>query len=136
MFKKKILQRPPFLLNPYRSRYLSSKQLGFLAQNYQALRHKHGVTPTFAADTGFDTRRASKAHASVARAIKQSSSSLGVSGASRGACFSVGESVLAKRRRPGGGQGWEGVELMDGWHPGEVVKVKKAGTGAALYNVR
>lgn len=50
----------------------------------------------------------------------------------------AGESVLARRRVGGGGKGkeWGEVELLDGWHPAEVVKVKNAGKKTALYSVR
>ena len=53
--------------------------------------------------------------------------------------FVPGDSVLARRRARRGGSGgetWGEAELLDGWHPAEVVKVRKAGTDRALYNVR
>ncbi|CAN0535315.1 unnamed protein product, partial [Scytosiphon promiscuus] len=41
-------------IDTVQTKYLSSAKLGLLAQNVNDLRHKHGITPTFAADTGFD----------------------------------------------------------------------------------
>eukprot|EP00903_Cladosiphon_okamuranus_P015157 g14015.t1 len=125
------------------SKYLSPKQLGFLAQNYHALRHKYGITPSFLADTGFDTRRALLAHAGIAaaqeRADKAAASAGGGGGGVVGGAlvFVAGEQLLARRRAVlEGDEGWGQAELLDGWHPAEVVKIRNAGTKAALYTVR
>lgn len=126
------------------NRYLSSEQLGFLAQNYHALRQKHGISPSFMADTGFDTKRASLAHADIAAAQKRAekavpaapSATAGVGG-SGVVAFVAGEHLLAKRRVVlKGPRSWAEAQLLDGWHPAEVVKVRNAGTTAALYTVR
>lgn len=53
--------------------------------------------------------------------------------------FVSGDAVLARRRARRGGKDkktWGEVELVDGWHPAKVVKVRHAGTERALYNVR
>ena len=123
-------------------RYLSSPKLGFLAQNIHALRHKHGITPTFAKDTGFDHRQATRAHASIAAAkelsLKAQSSDIDGEEAGLAAVFVEGESVLARRRVRGGGKGddWGQADLLDGWHPAVVLKVRNAGKKTALYSVR
>ena len=121
-------------------RYLSSKQLGFLAQNYHALRHKHGISPSFLTDTGFDTKRASVAHAGIATAQKLADKAAAAGadgGADGGLAFVAGERLLAKRRVVlKGDESWGQAELLGGWHPAEVVKVRNAGTKAALYTVR
>lgn len=130
---------PTFLTIFCLHRYLSPKQLGFLAQNYHALRHKHGITPSFEADTGFDTKRASLAHAGIASAQKRADKSaaargFGVNGSVK---FATGERLLAKRRVAlKGDESWGSAELVDGWHSAEVVKVRNAGMKAALYTVR
>lgn len=100
------------------------------------MRHKHGVTDSFGGRTGFDTTRASSAHSEIAetqaRLDKASEDST-----SGGGLFAVGESVLARRRLvPKGGESWDKAKMLDGWHPAEVVKVRKAGTPDALYSVR
>ncbi|CAM9184875.1 unnamed protein product [Hapterophycus canaliculatus] len=122
------------------TKYLSSKQLGFLAQNHQALRHKHGITPSFLEDTGFDTRKAAVAHSTIASSQKradQSAASSAGAGRVLGVKFIASESVLARRRvvlkSP---ETWENAKLLEGWHPAEVSKVRNAGTAAALYSVR
>lgn len=137
-----VCHLPRFLVCSVPERYLSAKQLGFLAQNYHALRHKHRVTPSFAADTGFDTRRASLAHAGIAaaqeRADKAAAATVAAVGGGGGRlAFATGELLLAKRRVVlKGEESWEKAELLDGWHPAQVVKVRNAGTKAALYTVR
>lgn len=107
-----------------------------------ALRHKHGITPTFAADTGFDPRQATKAHATIAAAkelsLKAQSSDTHDEGGGSEAVFVAGESLLARRRVRGGGKGddWGQAELLDGWHAAEVLKVRNAGKETALYSIR
>lgn len=118
-------------------RYLTSKQLGFLAQNYQALRHKHGITKSFKARTGFDTTRASAAHGVIAAVQERFDEAASSGKRGRGGVFVVGEEILAKRRVVlKGGDNWGQAKLLDGWHPAEVVKVRKAGKPTALYSVR
>ncbi|CBJ30250.1 RNA polymerase 1-4 RNA polymerase I large subunit [Ectocarpus siliculosus] len=118
------------------TKYLSSKQLGFLAQNYQALRHKHGITPSFKKDSGFDSRDASRAHSEIATCLQRRDDAA-ANPSSSCAKFVAGEMVLAKRRAVlKRGEGWGKAELLAGWHSAEVVKVRNAGTPAALYSVR
>lgn len=132
-------------LQKHQNRYLSSKQLGFLAQNYHALRHKHGITPTFVNDAGFDPSRAVAAHAAIVEATSKSvgnGTSVAVSGTEdqrgngAGPVFAVGESILARRRAHGGDGGWGDVSLEKGWYKAEVVKVKHGGTPNATYTCR
>lgn len=109
-----------------------------MAENYNALRHKHRVTPTFARDTGFDTTRATNAHASI-HACKKKRQLLQACSKTKGfLLFVPGEEILARRPSVQGRpvESWGGVELLDGWHRAEVVKVRHAGSPGALYNVR
>lgn len=131
-----MLGQPLCRLTSLLDRYLSSKQLGFLAQNYQALRHKHGINPSFKKDAGFDSRNASRAHSEIATAQRRRDAA--AKGASPGGTkFVAGETVLAKRRSAlKRGEGWANAELLAGWHSAEVVKVRNADTPAALYSVR
>ena len=54
--------------------------------------------------------------------------------------FLPGDSVLARRSAQTGsgrGEGWGEVDLLDGWHEAEVVKVRNAGKAEGpLYNLR
>lgn len=128
--------RPPAPL-PRLTRYLSSNQLGFLAQNYQALRHKHGITASFLKDSGFDTRNASAAHADVAAAQKLADKAAASASGKLGVAFVPGESMLARRRVSAKDvEPWGKADLLEGWHPAEVSKVRNAGTSAALFSVR
>lgn len=91
------------------------------------------------ADTGFDTRRASLAHAGIAAAQKRADKAAATADGSGGSglAFVAGERLLAKRRVVlKGEKSWGQAEMLDGWHPAEVVKVRSAGTKAALYTVR
>lgn len=118
------------------NRYLSAKQLGFLAQNHHALRHKHGITPSFAEDSGFNCRPAIEAHASVESAKNRSL--LAVAGDASNEGFVIGEAVLARRRAIGGksGDGWLDAVLVDGWHAAEVVKARNSRSSGPSYDVR
>lgn len=108
-----------------------------MAQNYQALRHKHGITPIFKKDAGFDSRDASLAHSEIATAQRRWDNATATAASASGAKFVAGEMVLARRRAVlKGSEGWSKAELLDGWHSAEVVKVRNAGTAAALYSIR
>ena len=129
-----------FLSSCFRSflRYLAAKKLDFLAQNHLALRHKHGFARTWPKYVGFDCRAVRLAHSAIAVSKKRSLQTATANNEERVA-FVPGDSVLARRRaRRGesGGETWGEAELLDGWYPAEVVKVRKAGTDRALYNVR
>lgn len=89
-------------------------------------------------DTGFDTQPASLAHAGIAAAQKRADKAAAAA-PDAGGClaFVAGERLLAKRRVVLKGEGsWGQADLLCGWHPAEVVKVRNAGTKAALYTVR
>lgn len=114
---------------------MSPNQLGFLAKNYHALRHKHGITQSFAKDFGFDARQAARAHAAISSANKPPPKASFTGSAVFG--FVPGDAVLARRVAKGvEGDGWGEARLLEGWHRAEVIKVRHRGTAEALHNVR